>query len=900
MTDLFNIDTTPYKGLRSDAHPLALNPGEAFDAVNVRCERGTPISVRRGIDQELDTYGLPANAQFYGASPVVKVQDGFFLLYLAAKDPADGKIHIYNRQYTTASGWGSEWHELTQTSGPFGDTRLSVPTSGLVKFTPVDSDPEARTHLNFLGSTNSLGPAVIVQNGIDLPLRAVGFPDASITQYRLVPITPIEAPTQARSMLAVADVFDSLPVGTGAVTTAATPGGTFTAATGGHVLRTGSAGSYAWEWKTGTSVTVGHTGEVVMDSEVMEAFAEGRSVPQIGIVVDAEDASWWDCIRVWAHVAYDGGAFDWELVHDPLADRNNRVHVPTNVDATVVSAFTFPRRTSDLCSQIEVNGLRIEVANDRLTPESKFIVRWVYASGWVPGTAQYAVSRKAALNEAESGGVIVASGGFGLDTTAMRSLWASHNDQPSLDRTNARFVSPLARGGGSVPPDFVFPIDPRLFYLYRVPVVNPTIAELGATFAETWSVYRKDPGEDDFLLVQHVQVGEWAGDEWALSLDPEEGGLFTVEDVSAPEDRDVRRRAPDAFNGVTPVGLCSVFANKRLYVGESLVDASGTNRVTNVVRISEEGQPARFRSRVLFDGLADQDPSSGFEARLGVEDVRALVAVDGSRADSSVFCLTERSLYAIDRSNNDRLFNVRRVAPYGAHASGAAVEVAGRLLWLDHEKRVRSSHALDDLSYGKVQSRLDESDTVHATAHKGRLYMARPGNRVLVYHLLEEYWESDDALPDGKSAEQFVAMHADGDARLLYFAPDCACYEFEAQGAADDDGDSITFALETGAHHNAMFLPVAAHNVAVVASTNPAVLTTKRVFSEPAATVTGEIDLDTGGALAWKYDSLPGGGVPGGEGQAVRVRIEADFEQPFDLLALAAQIKQADLGGARV
>jgi hypothetical protein len=106
--DLFSIPDTPYRGLFSDRHPLALKPGEALDAVNVRADEGRPIATRNGVVQELDTDGLPANAVFYGASPMIKVQDGFWLLYLAAEDPADQKVHVYNRQFTTAGGWGDQ------------------------------------------------------------------------------------------------------------------------------------------------------------------------------------------------------------------------------------------------------------------------------------------------------------------------------------------------------------------------------------------------------------------------------------------------------------------------------------------------------------------------------------------------------------------------------------------------------------------------------------------------------------------------------------------------------------------------------------------------------------------------------------------------------------------------
>jgi len=58
-------------------------------------------------------------------------------------------------------------------------------------------------------------------------------------------------------------------------------------------------------------------------------------------------------------------------------------------------------------------------------------------------------------------------------------------------------------------------------------------------------------------------------------------------------------------------------------------------------------------------------------------------------------------------------------------------------------------------------------------------------------------------------------------------------------------------------------------------------------------------DLDAGGSLAWMYDKLPGGGVPGGEGQSVRVRISADFDSAFALIALAAEIGDVPLGGAK-
>ncbi len=903
--ELFSVSDTPFRGICSDRHPLALKPGEAFDAQNLRAEPGRPISVRNGIAEELDTAGLPANAVFWGASPLVKVQDGFWLICLAAENPADGKVHVYNRQYTTASGWGSQWYELTASSGAFGDTRLSKPNEGLVVFTPVDSDENAREHLTYLGPTDSQGPAVVVQNGIDPPLHVIGFPDASVTDNRAVPIKPIDAPTHARCTVAEAGVHDSLGVRTGAVTPGATANGTFTAATGGHVQRIGTAGDYKWEWKAGTTINVGDYGEIVMDADSMSLFGGDRSVPQIGLVAESEDGSWWDCVKVWAHVAYDGGAYNWELIHDPTAAvssaMNNRVHVPTNVEEIVVSAYAYAKRTSDQYFSIAMNGIRLEVASDRLSPATTFKIDWVYAGGWVPGTAQYAVSRKAALNEAESGGVLVASGAFGLSTTALRGEWPSYNDPLTLDRANARFLHPGVQGG-SLQADFVFPVDPRLYYTYRVPVLNPLLSELETAFVDTWVVYRKDPGDSEFQLVKNVQLALWDGADWELSLNSGEGALFYWRDLAAPEEKDYRRRAPDAFNEVTPIGTCSVYANKRQYVGASLLDSTGTNTVGNVVKISEEGYPGRFRSLVRFDGIDDIDPASGFEARLGIEDVRALVAVDGRSDSSGVLCLTNRSLFSIDRvAGGSRLFNVRRIAPFGTQSRSAFADVKGSLLWLDQSRAVRSSAGgLPDLSRTFVQDRLDaiaDVGKVQAVLHRGRVYFAH-ADRVLVYSLEAEMWESHDLLPSGKTVGQFVVWNIEGGSRLLFFAPDCTLFEHEKAGQTTDDGADIAFALESREFHNRMFLPVAAHHVAIVASVAPAVMTTLRVFSEPPTTVAGEIDLDAGGSLAWKYDKIPGGGVPGGEGQSVRIRISADFDSAFALIALAAEIGDVPLGGA--
>ncbi|HXH61929.1 MAG TPA: hypothetical protein VNI20_11295, partial [Fimbriimonadaceae bacterium] len=610
------------------------------------------------------------------------------------------------------------------------------------------SDPRAREHLTYVGPTASKGPAVIVQNGIDRPLHVVGYPNAASTQNRAVPINPIDTPVAARATVPEAGVFDSLPVVAGAATATASAGGAFTAATGGSVGASGGS----WVWTTGNAVVVGDWGQIVMDTDSMSVLGgpDLRAVPQIGLVVEADDDSWWDAVKLWANVNYDGGGYGWELIHDPTAPpgsaKNNRVHVLTNKTGVVVSAYAFDDKSHGGYSLASINGLKIEVADALLSAASTFRVHWVYASGWVPGTAQYAVARKAGLSESESGGVFLSQGAFGETTTFLRTA-ATTSAGTTLETSNARFLHPMFQSG-NVPTDFVFPIDARLFYHYRVPVVNPWMVELSGAYADTWSVYRKDPGDAEFYLAYDLQVGVYNSilQTWGLT-NGSEGGIYSSEDAVPPERKDYRRRVPDTYNEPTPIGQAGVFVDKRLYSGTLVKDPQGDNFVCGSVMVSEEGYPGRFRRYGRFDS-GDNDPSSGYEVRLGAEEVMALGVLQGSGSAqvTSVYCVTDRAFYSIDRVlNGNRLFNIRRIAPSGTQSRRGTASMGTELYWLDQVRALRSTQSgLPDLSQASVQDRLDavvDWDGVCVSTFRNRLFIAR-GERVLTY--IAGYWESDD------------------------------------------------------------------------------------------------------------------------------------------------------------
>ena len=188
--------------------------------------------------------------------------------------------------------------------------------------------------------------------------------------------------------------------------------------------------------------------------------------------------------------------------------------------------------------------------------------------------------------------------------------------------------------------------------------------------------------------------------------------------------------------------------------------------------------------------------------------------------------------------------------------------------------------------------------------HRGRYYLARAtasasrNDRTLVFNSLGLLWESDDTAPSGKEPQLWLEWPV-GDRGLYYFSSDGTLYEYEKPGQTTDDGDAIPFLVESGEFQGRSFGPVSARHVGLVGDTATTTLKTERVFSEPSSVAEGELDLNTGGSLGWKYDRRKAGGAPGGEGQSVRIRVSGEFRTAFRMLALMAEIEGAELGGTR-
>ena len=885
--ELFSTSTTPYAGLKSARHPLTLRPGEASDAKNLRAEPGQPIHVREGIAKVLPSDGLPDGAEIYGASEPFQY-GSLWRFLVAVRDPADSKIHVYYQAYDSLAGtWQAQWTKSSQPSGQFGDTRMTVPASGYVQFEWVRSPYDA------------IPKAVAVDGSLTARIwTPVGFAHANA----------IDPPEDVRSFPVQARMNDGLDVANGAATAAG--GG---ANDWGTVQRGGSAGGYYWEWNTAASTSGTGAASIVHDTDDatwIPPLTDDQS-KQIVLVAEYDDRSFWDCVKV--DVRVDMGSGDsWLTVHDPANDLNTMVELSTNVAGYKVIAFSLPDRTDAKfvpSTTVTLDGIRLTSTSASLPATSNVKVHWVASSGRVPGGAEYACCRRQGASLVDSPGVIYQLGSFGREAVSARQLQSGFIDKTDESDFNVRSkgVVPL---GASVSDAFVFPVDPRLFYVYDVPYSIPTEDNLKTNGADLFVIYRKEPGESEFYRVNHVVVGSY--DAGAKSWVSVPGGnkwgeVSQFSDYVLPEFRTFTDRAPDEFTIPPQGGTAVAFANGRLHVAASVSQGSG-----NRLMISEQGQPMRFRELLRMDTPSLADPASGFAAKIEGENIRAIRAVSEqvqTPNGSAVLLFTDKSVYAVDRNvgGGAALFQLRKLNSLGCSAGASVAELDGNVVWLDKDMSARrldgmaiSLYQVDDRLRSVPSALLGRAAGIF---HRGRYYLSRAtasasrNDRTLVFNSLGSLWESDDTAPSGKEPQLWLEWPV-GDRGLYFFASDGTLYQYEKPKQTTDDGAAIPFLVESGEFHGRSFGPVSARHVGLVGDTATTTLKTERLFSEPPSVAAGELDLDTGGSLAWKYDRRKAGGAPGGEGQAVRIRVSGEFTAAFRLLALVAEIEGAELGGA--
>lgn len=678
------------------------------------------------------------------------------------------------------------------------------------------------------GKANNL--CVIVQNGVDDP-RVIDVANATISK-----IEAIAAPVELESYSADFGIADNLDITAAATATNS----------GSAIVGSATGSPQYWQFAT-TSAAVSDTAEVSSNAQTIDLSAS----KQVWMVIEADNDTHFENCK-WELVPTSGSNL---TIHDPSNNKFGIISVETNVPGKRLYAFSVAEHST--ASRTAIKGVKLTVQNTGVSGTIKILS--IIGGGNVPGTASYSVCWHNFGTKTYSPGVVLVPS---ARSVGVAGIWGSTD-------------SPL-------PDEFEIPISTVLYYKTSVPMVRPssTDRDKGVDYVQ---IYRRDPGETFYSLVDEVQAASYSG-SWAYT------GTFSATranytDVTPPAYKNQEKLAPDAFTEQVPVGQASVWAGGRLYSG-TYQDSSGRKAL---IKVSDLDEPFRFRSVAPLE----ETYRLGFSLRLsGNEDVRAFIpAASSVIGAASVYAFTSQATYSISGPR------ITKISSSGA-ISAAASENQNQILFIDQDKQVkRMTSSIDNLSKYRVQDILDGATSVDkftSAYFKDRWYTVLTYGgvkRVLVWSDGLDDWESFD-LP-GVEPVQFIPWRVSGSAGLYFVDASGDIYQYESGN--DDDGSQIALSLKTGDLHGPGWNEVNIGNVRIIATDKDSeVMTVVLTGLAPAASQSGTINLDSGSGqtVTYRYAQDVDGNELGVKSSAVNIKLSATLAGPFTLKGAQAKTKE--------
>lgn len=840
---VFDPTTDPVRGMNSHMSPAHL-PGGFFQFLqNVRWDK-QQISVREGIS--LEAAAPNSGSDTFLGGTIVNYGDESVAFCATSNG---GNMRVYSN--TTSSGAWQSWVERTGTSGQWGNTRLTAP--GKAFFAPLPG---------YDGTS-----AVLVQGGsapLYIPINGSTETAVKVEEY--------DAPPSG--YYPTAGFSEFLTVSTSAAT-ASSSGANFVASI------SGSSPNQTFLWTFGSGYAVSDSATCTLDAGTF-AFDSGA---QAILILDLSEVRILDSVKI---ELTDGTSY--YTVHDPANGLDNRVLVDV-VGETYVVAFGI----SEHGSIANVRGLRVTVTSLRVSDAATMRVRGIMCGGYVPGTAQYATSFTNVYGAGtpysgwESPGVVMRIGEAEVVTTVTTGSLGQ-----SVLAKGGKAANASSYYGASVPDGFSFPISGEIYYEMSVPVFAPssTDAAKGSAYV---NIYRKDPGETSFTLVNYMQVAEYASSTWR-TLSSVFGGTTawgeraTYTDGTRPEDKSLQYEMPDGLSSPPPAGGPMVFADKRLMVAAD--QGSGDPKQRNTVWVSWEDAPLRFRA------VSDvNNRRSGYSARIGSEQITSFAKVSASAIGrDSTYVFTDRAMYS--------LLDGRVSYIVGKGAVAQTVDVDNNIYSLDYDFQLNRTGATTvPVSRYEVDSQIEDTpadrrEYASIAVHRDRVHLALAGSasdnnyRVLVLNNVLGAWESLDVLPAAKSPQQFVVWRYSGASKLLYFSPTGAIYRYG--GGTDDDGADIDVVLRTKTFQFGGFGKSVFGAVRVLADSKASgTLTAKWEVQHPVVTQTGTTTLVDASNYVWsefKQTTKPNDPPMGTEGAAAYLEISVTTDNPFNIYGIQAKM----------
>lgn len=850
----------PFRRYAPHPDPLLLEDGAFADVQNVVIDQGLP-RVRDGVGAfSLNSATTIEDGEFCGGG-IFEFGSG----RLALRAIWDGThVRIEGNVSNDGTTWGG-WFEATSASGKGGDTRMQRPERGLVQFQMVPP------------SSNETSARIVIQTGKDLP-RLMTIADPSALRI----IHPVEPPSGIESHPAIASVVSGLDIASGSHNPATSSGGdsysvTIMGTTGHQVvlLEPENTTADAGEWVELTYGAV-ESADLSASKQAFLLFACGSE----------EDPQPWLRHKIFL---CNGSSGDLQLIYDP----NNAEYaaIQASCEATyskeiTLAAFNLGGLNLNLD---DVRGFRLEVVEPNAT---SFEVLGILGGGRVNGAASYKVSHYSTWMQSESPGVTLRYGAAARegDFDGLEQLEIALTDN-SISTRGQHQLPGVTQGEYGWPSiNLRLPVEPTLYYQFLVPVLSPTDQEGGRGVDEA-RVYRRDPGEGLYSLVQYASSAAYTGGAWQ----PYGGGAeaFTewnqrryVVDNVARESKQFQVPAPSAQNTSVPQGYAMAMASSRLYVGA--VRNGDANEGQSVVYASEIDLGLRFRNvnASANQSIADRD---AFVIGLAQEDALALRATATSAIGiEGLYCWTTQGLY--------RLADLRaeRIGSEGLSAPNSAAEKNGLVLWLDNQNELQAfAGQSSNLSRNQVESVLNQIPASRRRLAVGSVwrdvyYLAHAGegdteNRsAFVYSLTRGRFEGRFRLPSGMGVAQFQVWEYGGETKMLAWDRSGRLWEWLKPGQMGDAADeaNIELRLTTKRFRPSPQGRMAFRRTLIVADDQAATWTVSHDVQGPDSTVTGTLAVPgTSGSPVQIYDSAEGSSTlpVGGAGYSLQTTLSAEL-----------------------
>lgn len=725
---------------------MMLKAGQFQVASNVRDGNGV-AKIRGGMSAALGT--ILASGEYRGSFQANI--SGTRYVFVAVYDQT--RTRLYYSSSTLAT-----WTELTASSGPFGNTRLTG--NAMVSFVVTPNimaapDGTGNQRIMFTDGTGAVREVVFSppQGGLTGPLVA-----------SIASIAPMSVGDLPVRVLTAEFSFLNLQ-GTPSFTTPDNTKVDF-ASTGSAPnkqarLTLKAVGIAAGTTNANASVTVGSGSSVAVTTG-------GR---QLLLGIDTSYQMLWDKIKVECAS---------NVLWDPSSPSTSSHPIPIPLDSSnkTLWVFQYPQVT----------------AAGAISGELKFT--WVGAANEAPSADVTADIFLVAMT-------------YGTDAHADWSIAATLANTTTLIESPGVIYSQYATQrisdlGGPILNGLKLPRSPILKAMFYAKIKNPSITERDAG-VDAVNFYYKPPGAKRYRYWDQRTISSVSGSTWTLDAS---SSAYQIRDLRAAPFSDFYSLPeiylPDAYHIPPPASKCLLFANDRLFAG----GASGSK--SNLF-ISEYRNPYRMRSFTAYEqGQVDAD--APITTSVGPGTFQAIVPMASSTLGAdTIFLFLDDGVFVTGGNISSQLQQVSRVSEFGTISPDSIRVLNGQVFYLDTEMQLRVMRGgrIDSITKDLVDDLLAaiptaRRDNVTSAVFGDRYYIffSESGGTTntigLVYESIAGTWVKD--VPP-KTIEGLMSWNNGTGKRLIAFALDSTtlkAYEYDLDSQSQDLGTTnITATLTT-------------------------------------------------------------------------------------------------------